>query len=106
MFQVAHLMRAVHKAVGSVNNSSARQVAELLSSLPLPEDYALQELRSLTRSYMMEIAWSPDQELDEELQGDRLGYQVNSESKPVQCEASILNTKWSFRSKNLRYSDN
>ena len=55
-FQVAHLMRAVHNAVGSVNNSSARQVAELLSSLPLPEDYALQELRSLTRSYMMEIA--------------------------------------------------
>ena len=49
-------MRAVHNAVGSVNNSSARQVAELLSSLPLPEDYALQELRSLTRSYMMEIA--------------------------------------------------
>jgi len=54
--KVAHLMRAVHSAVGSVNNSSARQVAELLSSLPLPEDYALQELRSLTRSYMMEIA--------------------------------------------------
>ncbi len=54
--KVAHLMRAVHNAVGSVNNSSARQVAELLSSLPLPEDYALQELRSLTRSYMMEIA--------------------------------------------------
>ena len=49
-------MRAVDTAVGTVNNNSARQLAELLSSLPLPEDYALQELRSLTRSYMMEIA--------------------------------------------------
>ena len=54
--QVAHLMRAVHSSQGNVNNNSARQMAELLSSLPLPEDYALQELRSLTRSYMMEIA--------------------------------------------------
>ena len=50
-------MRVVHNSEGtSVNNNSARQLAELLSSLPLPEDYALQELRSLTRSYMMEIA--------------------------------------------------
>ena len=50
-------MRAVHSGgQGNVNNNSARQMAELLSSLPLPEDYALQELRSLTRSYMMEIA--------------------------------------------------
>ena len=54
--QVAHLMRAVHNNQGNVNNNTARQMAELLSSLPLPEDYALQELRSLTRSYMMEIA--------------------------------------------------
>ena len=50
-------MRAVHSGgQGNVNNNNARQMAELLSSLPLPEDYALQELRSLTRSYMMEIA--------------------------------------------------
>ena len=54
--QVAHLMRAVHSSQGNVNTHTARQMAELLSSLPLPEDYALQELRSLTRSYMMEIA--------------------------------------------------
>ena len=54
--QVAHLMRAVNNNQGNVNNNTARQMAELLSSLPLPEDYALQELRSLTRSYMMEIA--------------------------------------------------
>ena len=49
-------MRAVHNNQGNVNNNTARQMAELLSSLPLPEDYALQELRSLTSSYMMEIA--------------------------------------------------
>ena len=51
-------MRALQSAVspGGVTTTSTRQVAELLSSLPLPEDYALQELRSLTRSYMMEIA--------------------------------------------------
>ena len=29
--------------------STARQLAESLSGLPLPEDYALQELRCLTR---------------------------------------------------------
>ena len=55
--QVAHLMRVVHTAVGSsATGDGARQLAELTSKLPLPEDYALQEMRSLTRSYMMEIA--------------------------------------------------
>jgi len=54
--KVAHLMRAVHTMVGGTSANTARQLAEHLSTLPLPEDYALQELRSLTRSYMMEIA--------------------------------------------------
>jgi nuclear pore complex protein Nup98-Nup96 len=54
--KVAHLMRAVHTMVGNTSANTARQLAENLSTLPLPEDYALQELRSLTRSYMMEIA--------------------------------------------------
>jgi len=54
--KVAHLMRAVHTMVGSTSANTARQLAEHLSTLPLPEDYALQEMRSLTRSYMMEIA--------------------------------------------------
>merc|ERR1711872_758947 len=54
--KVAHLMRAVHTMVGTTSDNTARQLAENLSTLPLPEDYALQELRSLTRSYMMEIA--------------------------------------------------
>jgi len=56
--KVAHLMRAVHCVFegAPASGSTARQLAEHLSSLPLPEDYALQELRSLTRSYMMEIA--------------------------------------------------
>ena len=50
-------MRVVHTAVGSsATGDGARQLAELTSKLPLPEDYALQEMRSLTRSYMMEIA--------------------------------------------------
>lgn len=56
--KVAHLMRAVHCVFegASASGATARQLAEHLSSLPLPEDYALQELRSLTRSYMREIA--------------------------------------------------
>jgi len=55
--KVAHLMRAVMslEAGGGTDASTARQLAENLSTLPLPEDYALQELRTLTRSYMIEI---------------------------------------------------
>jgi len=56
--KVAHLMRAVHSVFegAPASGSTARQLAESLSGLPLPEDYALQELRCLTRSYMREIA--------------------------------------------------
>ena len=49
-------MRAVVSLEGGgTTAATARQLAENLSTLPLPEDYALQELRNLTRSYMMEI---------------------------------------------------
>jgi hypothetical protein len=46
--KVAHLMRAVYsfecgvKAGGEPAATTARQLAESLSTLPLPEDYALQ----------------------------------------------------------------
>lgn len=35
---------------------SARTLAPLIAQLPLPEDYALQELRQLTRSHLLEIS--------------------------------------------------
>jgi len=62
--QAAHYMRAVYSfealadslsAGGPGTGSTARQLAESLSNLALPEDYALQELRNLTRSYLSEI---------------------------------------------------
>ncbi|XP_023336271.1 nuclear pore complex protein Nup98-Nup96 [Eurytemora carolleeae] len=56
--KVAHFMRAVYSFESSRGDgaaSTARQLAESLSMLPLPEDYALQELRTLTRSYLAEI---------------------------------------------------
>jgi len=62
--QAAHYMRAVYSfealadslsAGGTGTGSTARQLAESLSNLALPEDYALQELRNLTRSYLSEI---------------------------------------------------
>jgi nuclear pore complex protein Nup98-Nup96 len=56
--KVAHFMRAVYSFESSRGEgaaATARQLAESLSTLPLPEDYALQELRTLTRSYLAEI---------------------------------------------------
>ncbi|TRY63912.1 hypothetical protein TCAL_05590 [Tigriopus californicus] len=61
--RVAHLMRAIFSldtanktgGDGSLGAGPSRVLAEHLSQLPLPEDYALQELRTLTRNYMMEI---------------------------------------------------
>jgi len=63
--KVAHFMRAVYSfessGVGASSGgglpaaATARQLAESLSTLPLPEDYALQELRTLTRSYLAEM---------------------------------------------------
>jgi nuclear pore complex protein Nup98-Nup96 len=52
--KVAHLMRAVLSLEGTPP-AAARELAQLTSQLPMPEDYALQELRTLTRNYMMEI---------------------------------------------------
>ena len=51
--QVAHLMRAVYsfecgvKAGGQPAAATARQLAESLSTLPLPEDYALQVIQQV-----------------------------------------------------------
>lgn len=54
--KVAHLMRAtLALESGSGSSTSSRMLAQHLSQLPMPEDYALQELRTLTRNYMMEI---------------------------------------------------
>ncbi len=58
--RTAHLMRAILSldaateqtdSVGGVTNV----LAQHLSQLPMPDDYALQELRVLTRSYMKEL---------------------------------------------------
>lgn len=48
--RAAGLARAIAPGGGD-----ARSLAEQLSKLPMPEDYALQELRTLTRNYMVEI---------------------------------------------------
>ena len=56
--KVAHLMRAILSLETGEREPGAgpsRILAQHLSQLPLPEDYALQELRTLTRNYMMEI---------------------------------------------------
>lgn len=53
--RVAHLMRAVLSLEPGSSEAASRMLAQHLSQLPLPEDYALQELRTLARSYMMEI---------------------------------------------------
>ena len=50
--KVAHLMRAVMSLDGEGNTAV---LAEHLSQLPLPDDYELQELRTLTRMYMKEL---------------------------------------------------
>ena len=51
--KVAHLMRAALslESESSCGDSAtaARELAQLTSQLPMPEDYALQELRTLTR---------------------------------------------------------
>ena len=58
---MAHLMRAILSldrgggGAGGPGVGPSRLLAQHLSLLPLPEDYALRELRTLTRSYMMEI---------------------------------------------------
>jgi len=56
--KTANYLRAVYSfesSSGVPAATTARQLAESLSNLPLPEDYALQELRTLTRSYLAEI---------------------------------------------------
>ena len=49
--KVAHLMRAALslESADSTGATAARELAQLTSQLPMPEDYALQELRTLTR---------------------------------------------------------
>jgi len=61
--KTAHLMRAMlslesgREGVGAGSRpGAARALAQHLAALPLPDDCALQELRDLTRCYMMEIA--------------------------------------------------
>ncbi len=53
--QVAHLMRALLKLDGGAERAGkARVLAQHLSDLPLPDDYNLQELRALTKNYLLE----------------------------------------------------
>ena len=51
--KVAHLMRAALSLESADSTTpgatAARELAQLTSQLPMPEDYALQELRTLTR---------------------------------------------------------
>ena len=57
--KVAHLIRAVLslEAQSSANTgmSQSRALAGYLAQLPLPDDYELQELRTLSRMYMQEL---------------------------------------------------
>ncbi len=52
--KVAHLMRALLGLDSSSGMGASTELAQHLSDLPMPDDYALQELRALTRSFMME----------------------------------------------------
>ena len=64
--KVAHLMRAVvslqhagePEGAMEASSSAAADLAEQLAQLPLPDDYELQELRTLTRMYMKELIQS------------------------------------------------
>ena len=64
--KVAHLMRAVvslqhlggEPGAMEASSSAAADLAEQLAQLPLPDDYELQELRTLTRMYMRELIQS------------------------------------------------
>uniref|UniRef100_A0A0K2U919 Nuclear pore complex protein Nup98-Nup96 n=1 Tax=Lepeophtheirus salmonis TaxID=72036 RepID=A0A0K2U919_LEPSM len=58
--RMAYLMRAVLTADfsngGETSKAMASRIlAETLTQLPLPDDYALHELRNLTKNYMLEI---------------------------------------------------
>ena len=43
------------QTVGMKTGLSSRVLAPHITKLPLPEDYALQELRDLTRAHMIEM---------------------------------------------------
>ena len=58
--KVAHLIRAILELEAgilppSAVGSQSKILAEYLTQLPLPEDYDLQELRNLSRMYMLEL---------------------------------------------------
>ena len=57
--KVAHLIRAVLSLEASVSMnvgiSQSKVLAGYLAQLPLPDDYELQELRTLSRMYMLEL---------------------------------------------------
>ena len=50
--KIAHILRAVLSLEGETSSSGI--MAHYLGQLPLPDDYELQELRNLNRSYMRE----------------------------------------------------
>ena len=57
--KVAHLIRAVLSLEASTSTntgvSQSKALAGYLAQLPLPDDYELQELRTLSRMYMLEL---------------------------------------------------
>ena len=57
--KVAHLIRAVLSLEASVSMnvgiSQSKVLAGYLAQLPLPDDYELHELRTLSRMYMLEL---------------------------------------------------
>ena len=57
--KVAHLIRAVLSLEASTSTntsgSQSKVLAGYLAQLPLPDDYELQELRTLSRMYMLEL---------------------------------------------------
>ena len=57
--KVAHLIRAVLSLEAATSSSSgisqSKVLAGYLAQLPLPDDYEQQELRTLSRMYMLEL---------------------------------------------------
>jgi hypothetical protein len=52
--KIAYFLRAVLSMETNDGFSTAEKLAHYLSQLPMPEDFEIQELRNLNRSYMRE----------------------------------------------------
>lgn len=56
--QVSNVMKSLYTMQNPDEAPPARLLAPLIGQLPMPEDYALQELKQLTRTHLMELTRS------------------------------------------------